>query len=111
MYRTITTNQPQGWVYFLTNKWKTVLYIGVTNNLIKRVQEHRDKIYSTSFTAKYNCEYLVYYEGYQLIQEAIAREKQLKKWHRTWKNALVDKVNVEWKDLYGDLLEGKMLGE
>ena len=109
MYRTIDTKQPSGWVYILTNKWKTVLYVGVTEDLINRVQEHRTRKYPNSFTSKYNCYYLVYYELHNLMMDAIKREKLLKRWKREWKIRLIEEKNADWRDLYEDLLEGKLL--
>ena len=86
------------YVYFMSNNYNNVLYIGVTNNLTRRVAEHKAKI-NKGFTYKYNCDKLVYYEKFDLIVEAIAREKQLKNWKREWKNELVVKQNVRWEDL------------
>ena len=85
-------------VYFMTNKNNTVLYIGVTSDLVKRVYQHKTKAYK-GFTSKYNCDKLVYFEVYSDINEAIAREKQLKAGSRKKKNDLVNKENPEWKDL------------
>ena len=85
-------------VYFMANKNNTVLYIGVTSNLIKRVYEHKAKIYK-GFTSKYNCNKLVYYEVFDNINDAIAREKQLKSGNRKRKNELVNSMNPEWNDL------------
>ncbi len=90
-------------MYILTNTHKTVLYIGVTADLFKRIPEHVNKIYASSFTAKYNCIKLVYYETFGRIEDAIAREKQLKKWNRAWKEQLINKMNPEWKDLFPGL--------
>jgi len=74
------------------------LYIGVTNNLIKRVWDHKiNKV--DGFTKKYSCHKLVYYECYQLIEAAITREKQLKKWSRKKKEILITRYNPHWKDL------------
>jgi len=87
-----------GFVYFITNAYNNVLYIGVTNNLTRRIAEHKAKI-NKGFTYKYNCDKLVYYEMFDSIVEAIAREKQLKNWKREWKNELVVRQNAEWKDL------------
>ena len=87
-----------GFVYFITNAYNNVLYIGVTNNLARRVAEHKAKI-NKGFTYKYNCDKLVYYEVFDSIVDAIAREKQLKNWKREWKNELVVKQNADWKDL------------
>ena len=87
-----------GFVYFMSNAYNNVLYIGVTNNLTRRVAEHKAKI-NKGFTYKYNCDKLVYYEVIDSIVDAIAREKQLKNWKREWKNELVVKQNVGWEDL------------
>jgi putative endonuclease len=85
------------YVYILTNKSRT-LYTGVTNNLMRRVYEHKDKLVK-GFTSKYNLQYLVYYETTTDIYAAIAREKQIKGWLRAKKMALIDSVNPQWKDL------------
>ena len=87
-----------GFVYFMSNTYNNVLYVGVTNNLTRRVAEHKAKI-NKGFTYKYNCDKLVYYEAFDLIVEAIAREKQIKNWKREWKNELVVKKNANWEDL------------
>ncbi|HSY60296.1 MAG TPA: GIY-YIG nuclease family protein [Cytophaga sp.] len=92
-----------GTIYILTNEYGSVLYIGVTSDLFTRIPEHRNKIYPDSFTARYNCTNLVYYETYARIEDAIAREKQLKKWNREWKIELISKFNPTWKDLFDDL--------
>ena len=92
-----------GSIYFLANEYGSVLYLGVTSDLFTRIPEHRNKIYSNSFTARYNCKKLVYYETYARIEDAIAREKQLKRWNRAWKNELISKFNPEWKDLFEGL--------
>jgi putative endonuclease len=86
----------------MTNVINSVLYIGVTTNLARRVAEHKAKI-KKGFTEKYNCDKLVYYEEYERITEAISREKQLKNWRREWKNDLVVTVNLEWKDICADI--------
>jgi putative endonuclease len=75
-----------------------VLYIGVTNNLERRVKEHKDQKMK-GFTEKYNCNKLVFYEETDEISVALAREKQLKNWHRKWKNVLVNEENSKWEDL------------
>lgn len=87
------------YVYFVTNKNHTVLYVGVTNNLCRRVAQHKSKFHSKSFTARYNCDRLVYYEEFESISSAISREKQLKNWKRSWKDALIKSKNPELKDL------------
>ena len=92
-----------GTVYILANEYGSVLYIGVTSDLFTRIPEHKNKIYPNSFTAKYNCNKLVYYETYARIEDAIAREKVLKKWNRTWKDELISKMNPQWKDLFDGL--------
>ncbi|HLK28900.1 MAG TPA: GIY-YIG nuclease family protein [Puia sp.] len=92
-----------GCIYIMANDFHTVLYIGVTSNLYARVKEHKEKFYPESFTAKYNCNKLVYYESYSRIEDAIAREKILKKWNREWKEKLIIEVNPDWKDLFDEL--------
>ena len=87
----------------MSNDYGSVLYIGVTSDLFTRIPDHKNKTYPTSFTAKYNCRKLVYYETFPRIEDAIAREKQLKKWNRSWKDELISKTNPTWKDLYDDL--------
>lgn len=89
-----------GCVYILTNKNKTTLYIGITADLIRRVQEHRNKENKNSFSNKYNLDHLIYYEWFMDIEEAIAREKQLKKWSRSKKETLIATVNPAWEDLW-----------
>ncbi len=85
----------------MTNKGNTVLYTGVTNDLEERVYEHKKKIIK-GFTSKYNINKLVYYEEFDYIDDAIAREKQLKNWHRQWKINLINESNPDWKDLSED---------
>jgi putative endonuclease len=94
-----------GYVYLMTNKNQTTIYCGVTSNLPKRVLEHKNHTYQKSFSAKYNLEFLVYYEGFQRIEEAIAREKQIKAGTRKKKEELINSLNPEWKDLYAEVLE------
>ena len=86
------------YIYFLANRYNNVLYIGVTNDIVRRVAEHKSKI-NKGFTYKYNCNKLVYYEIFSLMSDAIAREKHLKNWKREWKNKLINDINPEWKDL------------
>ena len=90
------------YIYFLSNYYNNVLYVGVTNNLIRRIAEHKAKI-NRGFTYKYNCDKLVYYELFSLMTDAIAREKQIKNWKREWKNKLINDFNPEWKDLSKDV--------
>lgn len=93
-------------IYMMTNKNKTVLYIGVTSDLQKRVYEHENGL-AEGFTKKYNCHYLVYYEHFQHIEDAISREKELKKWRRQKKENLINVFNQEWRflntEIYGAL--------
>ncbi|MGD9108343.1 MAG: GIY-YIG nuclease family protein [Gammaproteobacteria bacterium] len=91
------------YVYILASKRNGTLYIGVTNNIVKRVYEHKSN-FADGFTRKYNVHMLVYYEQFCDICDAIAREKQLKKWRRVWKLELIEKNNLDWKDLYFDLI-------
>ena len=88
-----------GYIYILTNYTNNVLYIGVTSELYFRILEHKERKYPTSFTSKYNCNKLIYYEYFTTIEEAIHREKQLKKWRRNWKITLIDNFNPFWEDL------------
>ena len=83
------------YVYIITNKYRSTFYIGVTNNLKKRLMEHKTNIVEKkkTFVAKYNLEFLVYYEKFNWIQLAIAREKELKKWRRDKKLALIREMN------------------
>jgi len=89
-----------GFVYILTNKHNTTLYVGVTSNLTGRIVKHRDKVFPKSFSARYNLNKLVYYEIFHSIVDAIAREKQLKAGPRKQKEALINKSNPEWNDLF-----------
>jgi putative endonuclease len=88
-----------GYIYILTNKNNTTLYVGVTSNLTQRMQQHKEKHFKKSFTARYNLDKLVYYEAFQMIGDAIAREKQLKAGSRAKKIAVIEKVNSAWSDL------------
>jgi len=90
------------YVYILASKRNGTLYIGVTNDLKKRVYEHKNKL-ADGFTKKYNIDTLVYYEETDDICGAIEREKQLKKWNRKWKINLIEKENLAWKDLYDEI--------
>lgn len=92
----------QYFVYILTNKWETTLYIGVTGNLPRRLEEHKQKVVP-GFTARYNLTKLVYYEDTGDVRAAIEREKELKGWLRKKKVALIESINPEWKDLGADI--------
>ncbi len=93
-----------GYTYILTNKNKTVLYTGVAADLNARIIEHRMGIGST-FTKKYNCHHLIYYEFHSAIESAIHREKRLKKWNRKWKEELIHKFNPDWDDLFDKIAD------
>ncbi|MHA7131840.1 GIY-YIG nuclease family protein [Algoriphagus namhaensis] len=92
-----------GCVYILTNKNKTTLYVGVTSGLIQRLYQHRTKENRRSFTSRYNVDLLVYFEEFHSIEEAIAREKQLKAGSRKKKIELIESINPTWRDLSDDL--------
>ncbi len=91
------------YVYIITNKNNTTLYIGVTNNLIRRIYEHKNKIID-GFSKKYNLTKLVYYECHDNEITAIQREKNLKHYSRKWKNDLINNFNPQWNDLYYNIL-------
>lgn len=94
------------WVYIVTNRNHSVLYIGVTNNLAKRTWEHRHGT-GANFPAAYRCSKLIYYEHCSDVYGAIAREKQLKKWSRTKKIELISRLNPSWLDLGADVLQDR----
>lgn len=91
-------------VYIMTNKPSGILYIGVTNDLIRRCYEHRNGLID-GFTKKYNCKMLVYFEAFDRVEDAILREKRLKKWNRQWKIELMEKSNAGWEDLYNQITD------
>ena len=92
-----------GSVYILTNEHHTVFYTGVSANLYVRICEHRERKYPKSFSSRYNTFKLVYVEDYHSIQEAISREKQIKKYRREKKIELIEEINPGWKDLFKEL--------
>ena len=94
-----------GYVYIMASAPMGTLYIGSTTDLVGRVFEHKHKVYPKSFTAKYNCNMLVYYEPFDSLENMVARERQLKEWHRNWKMRLIIKQNPNWDDLYPQVLE------
>lgn len=94
MYKTIH----QYYVYILASKKNGTLYIGVTNDLEVRVLQHKQKT-NEGFTSKYDVGLLVYFETFQYVNDAIKREKQLKKWNRQWKINLIEEENKDWNDL------------
>ena len=92
-----------GCIYIMMNKNKTTLYIGVTSDLLSRILEHKTHKYPTSFTSKYNLEYCVYFEAFLTIEDAIGREKQIKRYRREKKNALIESTNPNWEDLFDSI--------
>jgi len=92
------------YVYLLSNKNHTVFYTGFTNDLFRRVTEHKEKLLP-GFTRKYNIDKLLYYEVYASADEALHREKQVKKYTREFKYNLINSINPVWRDLYEDFLE------
>ncbi len=93
------------YVYILSSQKNSALYIGVTSDLIKRIWQHRQKLVK-GFTEKYNINKLVYFEQFRDPENAIRREKRLKKYNRKWKIELIEKSNPDWKDLYEDIISG-----
>ena len=93
------------YIYILASKKNGTLYIGISNDLLKRVWQHKNK-QQEGFTKKYDVDKLVYYEIFNDSINAITREKRLKKYSRKWKMNLIEKHNPEWKDLYDDLISG-----
>ncbi len=91
------------YVYIITNKPNGVLYIGLTKNLKRRIYQHRKKVHPNTFSARYNLKKLVYFEVIESKEEALIRERRMKKWNRDWKIELIEKNNPYWKDLYTDL--------
>jgi len=89
-----------GYIYILANKRKSVLYVGVTADLKRRILEHKNKIDPKSFTAKYNCDLLLYFNGFHSIEEAIVEEKRIKAGSRKRKLDLIFEMNLKWIDLY-----------
>jgi putative endonuclease len=87
------------WIYILASRIGGTLYIGVTNDLVRRVHEHREK-FADGFTKKHDVHRLVYFEQFDDIENAIGREKRLKKWNRAWKVRLIEESNPNWIDLY-----------
>jgi putative endonuclease len=93
----------KAWTYITTNKNNTVLYTGVTSNILSRIDAHKTKKYGQSFTARYQADKLVWYQEFNSIIDARAREKQLKAGNRARKVKLIEELNPEWDDLYNTL--------
>ena len=96
-------NHKTYYVYIMASKRNGTLYVGVTNDLIRRVYEHKTNVVE-GFTEKYRVHKLVYWEQLDSVESAIQREKQLKRWNRQWKIALIEKQNSNWQDMYEQLL-------
>ena len=92
------------YVYILANVNNRVIYTGVTNDLVRRVYEHKHHLDKNSFTARYNVDKLVYYEETASSRAAIEREKQIKDWSRKKKNKLIENINPNWQDIYDSIL-------
>jgi putative endonuclease len=92
-------------VYITTNIAHSVLYTGVTSDVVRRVFYHKNKTYPNSFTAKYDCNKLVYHAFYSTIEEALTAEKMIKSGNREYKIKLINELNPEWKELYDDLVK------
>ena len=90
------------WVYLLTNKPRGTLYVGVTNDLVRRIAEHREGVVG-GFTKRYGLKQLVYFEQFDAPRNAIQREKNIKHWSRAWKLELVEGANPKWRDLFNDI--------
>lgn len=88
-----------GYVYILCSQKNGTLYVGMTNDLVGRLEQHKSNYNSKSFTAQYNVTRLVWFERHDLIVDAIAREKAIKKWKREWKIALIEENNPEWREI------------
>lgn len=94
----------QGYTYILASKKHGTLYVGSTSDLIKRIHEHKNEL-TDGFSKKYTVKTLVHYESHDDINNAIARERQLKKWNREWKIDLIEQNNPNWNDLWNDIIK------
>ncbi|WP_321326459.1 GIY-YIG nuclease family protein [uncultured Parasphingorhabdus sp.] len=93
-----------GYVYIMASQKNGTIYLGVTSNLPKRVYEHRQGLFE-GFTKKHGCKLLVWYEGFDDIQEARAAERRMKNWKRQWKLKRIERMNPEWNDLWDDIVK------
>jgi putative endonuclease len=93
----------QFYVYIMASKRNGTLYVGVTRDLVRRVWEHKTDAFD-GFTKRYGVHMLVWYESTSFLHAAIQKEKELKRWHRTWKLNLIEKTNPEWKDLFKEII-------
>ena len=92
------------YVYMLANRRNGTLYAGVTSNLVQRAWQHREGVVS-GFSKEHAVKLLVWYEQHEAAYSAITREKQIKKWNRAWKLSLIERMNPEWRDLFGDICQ------
>ena len=92
----------RAWVYILSSKLNGTLYVGVTNDIVRRVWEHKSDV-SDGFTKQYGVHTLVYFERHETMPDAIVREKRIKKWNRAWKLSMISRFNPEWRDPYDDI--------
>lgn len=92
------------YVYILASKRNGTLYIGVTSDIVRRVGQHRERLID-GFTQRYDIKRLVWFETHEDVKAAITREKQLKKWNRSWKIKLIQAGNPDWRDLYDELIK------
>ena len=95
-------NKEKYFIYILASQRNGTIYVGLTNNLIRRIYQHKNNLLE-GFTKNYSVHNLVYYEEYNDVNIAISREKQIKKWNRNWKIQLIEKNNPLWRDLYEEL--------
>jgi putative endonuclease len=91
------------WMYILASKPRGTLYVGMTNDLVRRVAEHRDGLVP-GFTKTYNVKMLVYFEEHESVLDAIKREKRVKRWRRAWKIELIREKNPDWRDMFGEIV-------
>ena len=103
-------NDKKYFVYILTNKRNGTVYTGITNNLLRRVLEHKEKV-NKGFASKYSLDKLVHYEVFDYINDAIKRETNVKAWKREWKLELIEESNKDWKDLFYDLFSKEEIEE
>ena len=99
----MSLTQKTYYVYMMANRRNGTIYVGVTSNLGQRAYEHKTHAFGDAFTARYNCDKLVYVERFTDINAAIHREKRLKEWPRNWKKDLIEKYNPNWDDLFEDI--------
>ena len=92
------------YVYLVASQRNGTLYLGVTRDLVRRIHEHKTKA-TPGFTSRYNVAMLVWFESYDDPTTAITREKELKKWRRSWKLRLIEEINPQWRDLYDDIVQ------